>query len=234
MPLPIFAAIVVRVAVGAAAKVIAKRAATAAAKKAAKKALPKPTPKPTAPKPAPKGGGKGPGNTVGRHKAKKTGRRKPSRRCELVPYDELECEAGQEAHHVVPDWMLRLAKRGGPERIPDLPSLAKGPAICMEGGSGKEHNTAHKHTDKVAQRIAKASGTPGTLPLGQAKRISARAIEKATGGPGKGGCSRKEIQDQLDQMVRAPDSTAVRGVKDARKVNEAIREAVNPTGPRGK
>jgi hypothetical protein len=173
-------------------------------------------------------------NSGGTVKGKK---RKPSRRCELVPYDELQCEEGQEAHHVVPDWMLRLGKRGGPERIPDMPSLEKGPAICLEGGSGKEHNTAHKHTDKPAQRIAKgggATGTPGTLKLGQSKKVSARAIEKATGGPGKGGCSKEDIQQQLDQMIKAPDDSAVRGVRDARKVTQSMKDVLNPTGPKGK
>jgi hypothetical protein len=155
-------------------------------------------------------------------------KRKPSRRCELVPYDELQCEEGQEAHHVVPDWMLRLGKRGGAERINSMPSLAKGPAICLEGGSGKEHNTAHKHTDKPAQRIAKngtSTGTPGTLKLGQAKAISSRAIEKATGGTKGGGCAKDDIQKQLNEQFKAHNDTPVRGVRDAKKVTEAVRKA---------
>lgn len=161
---------------------------------------------------------------------KKKGKRKPKRRCELVPYDELECEPGQEAHHVVPDWMLRLGKRGGLERIANLPSLAKGPAICLEGGSGKEHNTAHKHTDRPAQRVAKkgaGAGIPGTLQLGQAKAISSRAIEKATGGKKGGGCDRKDIKKQLDENFKAPDETLLRGVKNARSVTQAIKYALS-------
>lgn len=179
------------------------------------------------------GGGQGRGKDGGgggRIKGKK--KRKPSRRCELVPYDELECEPGQEAHHVVPDWMLRLGKRGGPARIPDMPSLAKGPAICLEGGSGKEHNTAHKHTDRPAQRVAKggrATGTAGTITLGQGKAISSRAIEKATGGKKGGGCDRKDIQKQLDEQFKAHNDTVLRGVKDARKVTEAIKNATKRT-----
>jgi hypothetical protein len=132
-----------------------------------------------------------------------TRKRKPRWRCELVPYDELQCGPGQEAHHVIPDWMLRMGKRGGNERIPDMPSLAKGPAICLEKGAGKPHTTAHKHTDRPAQRIARsgrASGTPGTITLGQAKGISSRAIEKATGGKGKGGCEKADIRKQLDEQ----------------------------------
>ncbi len=153
-------------------------------------------------------------------------------RCELVPYDELECDTGQEAHHVIPDWMLRMGKRGGTERIPDMPSLQKGPAICLEGGRGNEHNTAHKHTDRPAQRIGKngrATGVPGTITLGQAKGISSRAIEKATGGKKGGGCDRKDIQKQLDEKFKAPDDALLRGVKDARKVTDEIKGAVRRT-----
>jgi hypothetical protein len=149
-----------------------------------------------------------------------------------VPYDELECPPGQEAHHVVPDWMLRLGKRGGPERIAGLPSLASGPAICLEGGSGKAHNTAHKHTDRPAQRIARSgrsSGAAGTIKLGQAKVIASRAIEKATGGKQGGGCAREDIQQQLDQQFKAHNDTLLRGVKDAKMVTDEIRNATRRT-----
>lgn len=157
-------------------------------------------------------------------------KRKPKRRCELVPYDELQCEPGQQAHHVVPDWMLRMGKRGGEERIPGMPSLESGPAICLEGGSGQAHNVAHRHTDRPAERIARsgrATGMAGTLKLGQAKVISARAIEKATGGKQGGGCDRQDIRQQLNQHFRSPDDTALRGVKDAKKVSDSIRALLN-------
>jgi hypothetical protein len=172
----------------------------------------------------------------GYSEGKAKGKRKPKRRCELVPYNELKCEKGQEAHHVVPDWMLRTGKRGGAERIPNMPSLAKGPAICLEGGRGKEHNTAHKHTDRPAQRVGKngsTTGVAGTITLGQGKAISSRAIEKATGGKKGGGCSRKDIQKQLDEQFKAHNDALLRGVKDARKVTDSIKGAVNPTLPRG-
>lgn len=169
------------------------------------------------------GGGNG-----GHIKGKK--KRPPKRRCELVPYKELQCAQGQEAHHVVPDWMLRLGKRGGPEQIPGMPSLDEGPAICLEKGAGKEHNTTHKHIDRPAARIGrsgKATGTRGTITLGQGKAIAARAIEKATGGPGKGGCSRADIRQQLDQQFKAHDEALLRAVKDASKVTDKIRDALN-------
>ena len=175
------------------------------------------------------GGGRG-GHVKGPKK------RPPKRRCELVPYKELECPKGSERHHVVPDWMLRLGKRGGPEQIPGMPSLDDGPAICLEGGSGSEHNTAHKHTDRPAARVGKsgkATGTPGTIKLGQAKAISSRAIEKATGGPKKGGCSREDIKKQLDEQFKAHDDAILRAVKDARKVTDEIRNATTRTQGKG-
>jgi hypothetical protein len=66
------------------------------------------------------------------------------------------------------------------------------------------------------------------LQLGQAKTISARAIEKSTGGSKNGGCSREDIKKQLDEMVKAPDDLPIRGVKDARKVTEKISKAIKP------
>jgi hypothetical protein len=197
-----------------------------------RKAAP-PAPKPKPPPKQPQAGGGGKDGM----RSRPTRKRKPRRRCELVPYDELQCDEGLEAHHVIPDWMLRLGKRGGTERIPDMPSLAKGPAICLEKGAGKPHTTAHKHTDRPAQRIARSgrgSGTPGTITLGQAKGISSRAIEKATGGKGKGGCEKADIRKQLDEQFKGHDQALLRGVRDARGVTNTIKDAVNPTGPRGK
>ena len=170
------------------------------------------------------------GNSGGYDKGRK--KRRPGRRCELVPYKELQCDEGQEAHHVVPDWMLRLGKRGGPERIPGMPSLEDGPAICLEKGGGKEHNTAHRHTDRPAARIGRsgrATGTPGTFRLGQAKAISSRAIEKAT----KGGCARADIRRQLDEHFRAHNDAILRAVKDARNVTEEIRNITTRTQGKG-
>ena len=199
-----------------AAEELAEKAQKEAAEKAEKEAIEKSTKKAD-------------GNSGGYDKGRK--KRRPGRRCELVPYKELQCDEGQEAHHVVPDWMLRLGKRGGLERIPGMPSLEEGPAICLEKGGGKEHNTAHKHTDRPAARIGKsgrATGTPGTLRLGQAKAISSRAIEKATGGPGKGGCAREDIRRQLDEQFRAHNDAILRAVKDARKVTEEMIQAIKP------
>ena len=140
MPLPFVVAAVVKVGVGAAARVIARQAATAAAKKAAAaaarkaaeeaakkaaaeglkrqaaeaaaKAAARPAARESLKKAAPKAGGKGPGNTAGKHRAKQKTRRRLRPRCKLLPYDKLKCKAGQDRHHVLPDYWLRLGKRG--------------------------------------------------------------------------------------------------------------------------
>lgn len=194
---------------------------------------PAPAPAPKAPPPPAAAEVKAAGGSGGAYVKGKT-KRRPRRRCELVPYNELECPPGNDRHHVVPDWMLRQGKRGGLERIPDMPSLDEGPAICLENGSGKEHDTAHKHTDRPAARVGRegtATGTPGTISLGQAKKISARAIEKSTGGPKKGGCSRADIQKQLDEQFKAHNDAVLRAIKDARSITQEIKNAVDrPTG----
>ncbi len=170
-------------------------------------------------------GGSG-GNNSGKIKKVK---RRASHRCELVPYDELICGANQQAHHVVPDWMLRLGKRNGKDRIHGMPTLADGPAICLESGKGKAHRKAHSHVDRTAERVARggrSTGEPGTLRQGQALVISSRAIEKATGGKANGGCDRKDISDQLRKHFKAPDNSLLRGVYHAGKVTERIKNFI--------
>jgi hypothetical protein len=80
----------------------------------------------------------------------------------------------------------------------------------------------------VAKNGASA-GVRGTLKLGQAKAISSKAIGKATGGKKGGGCDPEDIRKQLDKQFNAHDDTLVRGVKDARKVTEAIKDATKRT-----
>lgn len=63
---------------------------------------------------------------------------------------------------------------------------------------------------------------PGAIRLGQAKKISSRAIEKAT----QGQCTRAEIQKQLDGMFEARDQVVVRAVKHAGKVKDDVRNVL--------
>lgn len=103
-------------------------------------------------------------------------------------------------------------------------------------GSGNADKSAHKHADELAQRIGKngyATGATGTISLSQAKAIAARAIGKATGGTQGGGRDCKDIQTQLDEHFKVHNETLLRGLKDARRVTDETRDAINPTGPLG-
>lgn len=54
-----------------------------------------------------------------------------------------------------------------------------------------------------AGKSGKATGTPGTIKLGQAKAISSRAIEKATGGPKKAdACARTSKSSSMSNSRR--------------------------------
>lgn len=58
-------------------------------------------------------------------------------------------------------------------------------------------------------------------------KVSARAIEKATGGKGSGGCTREDIQKQLDEQFRAHNDSLLRAIKDKRKMTEEIKNILN-------
>lgn len=138
---------------------IAEEAAGKAAKEAAEKAA-----KEKAEKEAAKNGGK----SKGKKKDDKDGP------CLIGPYSTLKCPAGNEAHHIVPDYTLRTGKRSeGSKRIktnPRLPSLASGMCICLNKKERKddfivnEHREAHK-ADSAIRALGMASKVPGTVKL---------------------------------------------------------------------
>ncbi|MEM7210646.1 MAG: DUF4150 domain-containing protein [Pseudomonadota bacterium] len=98
--------------------------------------------------------------------------------CQIGPYDEMRsiCAArGEQAHHIVPDYTLRTGTRlqgdAGFNRVPGMPSMGEGNAICLQGNAavpGTEHNTAHAVTDSRITQIGQIAGNPvpGTAPLG--------------------------------------------------------------------
>lgn len=107
--------------------------------------------------------------------------------CGIKPYKDQKCPAGQQAHHIVPDYALRYGSRGkgakGQDRIPGMPSLADGPSICLGGGSktpGSEHNQAHEGTDPRVAAAGKRTdnGPLGTAPLGEIVDISIEEVSK--------------------------------------------------------
>jgi hypothetical protein len=116
------------------------------------------------------------------------------------------------------------------QQLPDTKASIYLTCQLVQRSSGSGYDSAAKHTDRPAQRIARSgrsSGAAGTIKLGQAKVIASRAIEKATGGKQGGGCAREDIQQQLDQQFKAHNDTSLRGVKDAKMVTDGIRDALN-------
>jgi hypothetical protein len=105
-------------------------------------------------------------------------------KCDIKPYGKQKCPSKQQAHHIVPDYVLRVGTRGDAvkniNRIPGMPSLNDGPSICLSGGSRvkrTKHNDAHSGTDKRISDAGKRSDGPdGTAPMGEIILISALAM----------------------------------------------------------
>lgn len=107
--------------------------------------------------------------------------------CGIKPYKDQKCPAGQQAHHIVPDYALRYGSRGkgakGQDRIPGMPSLDDGPSICLTGQAkttGSEHNAAHEGTDPKIAALGNRTdnGQGGTAPIGDIIDISVEEVSK--------------------------------------------------------
>jgi len=98
--------------------------------------------------------------------------------CNVQRYGSIQCAAGEQAHHIVPDSVLRYGNRAegkaGVKRIPGMPTFRDGMAICLTGGhpdptGASEHSRAHRITDN-AIKVAGDVGNPvGTTTLTTAK-----------------------------------------------------------------
>lgn len=121
------------------------------------------------------------------------------RRCQVDRYAVMRNICGQygmQAHHIVPDWTLRYGARGkADQRIPNMPSLNDGMAICVLGHATKEdteHNHAH-FADAAIEAIGKRSSPLHTATLAAVGTASARAMKAV----------RPDCARQIDQaMVR--------------------------------
>jgi hypothetical protein len=87
---------------------------------------------------------------------------------------------GMQAHHIVPDWTLRVGNRAdGGSRIPNMPSLNDGMAICVMGQArveGDEHNEAH-FADGAIEQLGLASTPPYTATVAQVVAVSSTAMK---------------------------------------------------------
>lgn len=121
--------------------------------------------------------------------------------CLVGPYEEIkeECsKKGGQAHHSPPDWTMRQGTRkkaekakGGSDRIfgaradgkgkKRMPSINKGPAICLEGNPSDEQDTQHKVVHEYDSDIESHS-TPNipehTIPLEDVLNYSLASIEE--------------------------------------------------------
>jgi len=155
-------------------------------------------------------------------------------RCILRPYEPDTCKPGRTGHHVVPDRVFRVGKRGS-GRIPGGISEAEGLVICVDGANAsrsKEHGKIHAIYDPM-EAVAGLTGTPvGTAKLGVLEAAGALAAGKVTG------CNPLALEAQLrayhqakglniDTVVRA-DPTGKLPV-DVSKLGKGATPSGGPT-----
>jgi hypothetical protein len=140
--------------------------------------------------------------------------------CIVGPYNQIKdkCSEGQQAHHIIPDTLNRTSNRAqgakGIGRIPGMPSLAGGPAICLTGHAatdGTQHHEAHKGDVQIQLAAQRTDNGPiNTLPVSEAIPIAKQSAINA----------RPECKEQIDAEVRKayPDHE-----NDKRSMNGAGR-----------
>lgn len=143
-------------------------------------------------------------------------------RCTLRPYRPDTC-APNTGHHVVPDRVFRIGKRGSGARIPGGPSEAQGLVICVEGrdlSTSREHGRIHNIYDP-GERVLGAAGTPpGTAALVELEALGAMSVAQVTG------CNPLAIEAQLrtyHQALGLGPTAKVRADPDGR-----ISKTLNP------
>lgn len=106
------------------------------------------------------------------------------KKCQVDKYSKMKNICGQygmQAHHIVPDWTLRTGARSRVnERIPNMPSLNDGQAICVMGNAasqGTEHNQAH-FADGAIETLGEHSTPLYTATLAQVRNESVNAMIK--------------------------------------------------------
>ncbi|MDD7973675.1 hypothetical protein [Roseinatronobacter alkalisoli] len=104
------------------------------------------------------------------------------KKCEVGPYSRMSgiCRRyGMQAHHIVPDWTLRYgARNDSSRRIPNMPGLNEGMAICVMGQArveGDEHNSAH-FADGAIEQLGLGSTPQYTATLAEVTDASEIAM----------------------------------------------------------
>lgn len=141
--------------------------------------------------------------------------------CNPGAHGKNDCPPGQDSHHIIADYILRLGTRKAPgARVPGAPSLDEGPAICL---TEDEHRQVHRLMDNA---IRTAGGASGTVPFEKVKQIAYDALGKA-----KPDCKGK-FEAATDEFFKKISNDAlVRAYKSASKaVKAAAREALKASG----
>lgn len=104
-----------------------------------------------------------------------TEREEYRKKCQVDRYAKMKNICGQysmQAHHIVPDWTLRYgAREEADKRIPNMPSLNDGMAICVVGNA-REAETEHWEghlADKAIEDVGKNSTPLYTAPLSRVR-----------------------------------------------------------------
>jgi hypothetical protein len=151
--------------------------------------------------------------------------------CIVGTYDQLKnkCPKGHEAHHIVPDYCVRMGNRksgrAGKDRVPGMPSFGGGPSVCLKGKArtpDSDHNVAH-NCDKHIAALGREHRPPGTAPaakvIAAAVAASVAAVEKIEG---CGEFVRAEVDKayagvEPDKSMRTTQQLAVDDAKDNMK-----------------
>jgi len=88
-------------------------------------------------------------------------------------YKDLKCGPGCEAHHIVPDTLLRISNRKdgmeGKGRILKKPTFEEAPCICLSGtkpaGGKSEHQTVHQWDKKIRAAADKNKTVPACAAI---------------------------------------------------------------------
>lgn len=127
--------------------------------------------------------------------------------CNPGAHGKNNCPPGQDSHHIVADYIMRLGTRKEPgTRLPGAPSLNDGPAICL---TAAEHARVHELMDGA---IKAAGGDSGTVSFEKAKQIAYEALGEA-----KKDCKGKFEAATDEYFKNVPEDALARAFKAAPK-----------------
>lgn len=140
--------------------------------------------------------------------------------CQIGPKGRNHCPSPMNAHHIVPDFVFRLAPlRFTDQRVPGTPSYNDGPTICVRGRAstpGTEHNRIQTLTDSAIGGLDDGTGSArlGDV-LREAKRTAAEAVPECA----------EQIRRAVDEAFAGADPNTL-----VRTYNGPVRLQRIPSG----